>query len=144
MGGIAERVLAAELLYRAADYDAAYAALDEAVALFDALPYDEPHGWLMSPRQTLGALLTEQGRYERAMAVYDEDLLLFPKNPWALAGLRICCTKLSSPRLAGVVAALEEARAATDVPIGASCACALSDWNASCLPAAFAKWPTAD
>ena len=127
---IAERILAAELLYREASYEAAFAAMDEAIGRFDALPYDEPHGWLMSPRQTMGALLTEQQQYERAMALYDEDLLLFPKNVWALAGLKICCTKTASPRLAEIEVALDQARAAADVSIGASCACALSDWGA--------------
>ena len=99
----------AELLYREASYEAAFAAMDEAIGRFDALPYDEPHGWLMSPRQTMGALLTEQQQYERAMALYDEDLLLFPKNVWALAGLKICCTKTASPRLAEIEAALDQA-----------------------------------
>ena len=58
---IAKEVLAAELLYREAQYDAAYAHLREGISLSDALPYDEPAGWLMSVRQTLGALLVEQG-----------------------------------------------------------------------------------
>ena len=85
MAAIAERVLEGELRYREGAHDAAFAALEEACAKFDALPYDEPHGWLMSTRQTLGALLTEQGRYARAVQVYEEDLALFPGNPWALA-----------------------------------------------------------
>ena len=57
---------------------------------FDALPYDEPHGWLISVRQTLGALLTEEGRHEAATKVYTQDLALFPANVWSLTGLKIC------------------------------------------------------
>lgn len=48
--------------------------------------YDEPHGWMMSVRQTLGALLAEQGRYQEATRVFREDLALFPENIWALTG----------------------------------------------------------
>merc|ERR1712107_791925 len=47
---LAERVLQAELLYREANHQGAFAALGEAIMLFDSLPYDEPHGYLMSPR----------------------------------------------------------------------------------------------
>ena len=99
------------------------------VSLFDALPYDEPHGWLMSPRQTLGALLTEQGEHARAKAIYVEDLTLFPANPWALAGLRICCSATADPLLPQVEAQLQKALEGADVCIGASCACALTDWR---------------
>lgn len=51
MGEIANLILSAELSYREGDHDLAFSGLLEAVEKFDALPYDEPHGWLMSPRQ---------------------------------------------------------------------------------------------
>jgi hypothetical protein len=93
MAAIADDILDAEISYREGKLDDAFASLrDGAVAKFDALPYDEPHGWLMSPRQTLGALLTEQGRAGEAIRVYEEDLVLFPKNIWSLTGLKICLT----------------------------------------------------
>ena len=143
MGNIGRAVVRGEVEYRAGNHDAAFGALEEAVRLFDALPYDEPHGWIMSVRQTLGALLTEQGRLARAIELYDEDLALFPRNPWALAGLARCLRRASASASAGEVkagevvhvsrlqeveAALEVARAKADVPVGASCACALRDW----------------
>ena len=151
---------------------------------FDALPYDEPHGWLISVRQTLGALLTEEGRHEAATKVYTQDLALFPANVWSLTGLKIChqaragaptpppsspplhthntrhpypapsrgrlgadprphrarcihtacplctCARLGAdPRLAAVDRELKVAQQLADVPIGASCACALRSWR---------------
>lgn len=113
----------------APSHDDAFAALDAAIALFDALPYDEPHGWLMSVRQTLGALLTEQGRWEKAIYAYEEDLALFPNNPWALAGLKRCLRKSGesydcSLSLAEVEARLATALKTADLPIDVSCACA--------------------
>ncbi len=144
MGSIGRAVVRGEVEYRAGRHAEAFGALEEAVRLFDALPYDEPHGWLMSVRQTLGALLTEQGRLARAIELYEEDLALFPRNPWALAGLARCLRRASAAASAGemkagdsvvhvsrlreVEAALEVARAKADVPVGASCACALRDW----------------
>ena len=62
MAELAADVLLGEVLYREGALDAAFKALRRAVRKFDALPYDEPHGWLLSARQTLGALLTEAGR----------------------------------------------------------------------------------
>ena len=86
------------------------------MALFDALPYDEPHGWLMSVRQTLGALLAEQAA-TRAIEVYLEDLELFPRNPWALAGLKRCYAATADARLADTAAALDAALRDADVEI---------------------------
>ena len=132
MAAIADSVLAGEVAYRGGDHDGAFAALEGAVALFDALPYDEPHGWLMSVRQTLGALLAEQGRHARAIEVYLEDLELFPRNPWALAGLKRCYAATDDARLAETSAALDAALRDADVEIHASCACALSHWGSCC------------
>ena len=46
---------------------------------FDALPYDEPHGWLMSVRDARRPP-RRAGRHARAIEVYLEDLELFPRN----------------------------------------------------------------
>jgi hypothetical protein len=40
----------------------------------DALPYDEPWGWMMPVRHALGALLLEAGRVDEAIQVYTTDL----------------------------------------------------------------------
>ena len=127
MGPIGDQVLEGELAYREGKYDKCWEALERAVAAYDALPYDEPAGYLMSPRQTFGALLVEQKLYVRAVPLYEADLQAFPKNVFSLAGLHAClkagCGGDAS-RLAEIGAALQQARELADMPIGASCACA--------------------
>ena len=71
---VAEAMLDGEIAYRKGDFDLAFARLRDAVELEDALPYDEPWGWMQPSRHALGALLLEQGRVEEAEAVYREDL----------------------------------------------------------------------
>jgi tetratricopeptide (TPR) repeat protein len=61
--------------------------LTEAVAIEDALVYDEPHLWLAPTRHALGAALLAVGRYDDAQRVYREDLRHYPANGWSLAGL---------------------------------------------------------
>ena len=78
------------------------------------------------------SLLAEQGRHARAIEVYLEDLELFPRNPWALAGLKRCYAATADARLAETAAALEAALRDADVEIHASCACALSHWGPCC------------
>ena len=63
---IAEEMLEGEILYRLGEFDAAFAKLEEGVALEDALAYDEPWGWMSPVRHALGALLLEQGRVAEA------------------------------------------------------------------------------
>lgn len=128
---IAADVLEGELCYREGQFDACFAALEAGVAKYDALPYDEPAGYLMSPRQTLGALLAERGHHARAVGVYERDLKIFPKNVWSLAGLATCLRHVGGDgaRLVVVQAELADARAKADVKVGASCACALENWK---------------
>ncbi|HYQ98608.1 MAG TPA: hypothetical protein VET86_01100 [Casimicrobiaceae bacterium] len=69
---------------RAAD---AIAPLTEAVAIEDALAYDEPHLWLAPTRHALGAALLAADRPREAEKVYREDLVRYPDNGWSLARL---------------------------------------------------------
>ena len=66
MAEVARDILAGEILYREGRYADAFAVLRAAIGSQDAMAYDEPAGWLMSTRQTLAALLTEQEGYEEA------------------------------------------------------------------------------
>src|SRR5262252_8002810 len=85
---------------RVADAEAVYRSdLRRAVELDDALPYDEPWGWMQPTRHALGALLLEQGRVADAEAVYRSDLgydgklsraCQHPDNLWSLHGLHEC------------------------------------------------------
>jgi tetratricopeptide (TPR) repeat protein len=132
--GIAAEMLAGEIAYRRGDHDDAFAHLRRSVALDDALPYDEPWGWMQPTRHALGALLLEQGRVEEAEAVYREDLGLggalprssiHPDNVWSLKGLHDCLTRQGKAAEAAMLKPrLDVALARADVSVGASCFCA--------------------
>jgi len=122
-----------ELDYRKGDFDAAFAHLRRAVALDDALPYDEPWGWMQPTRHALGALLLEQGRAAEAEAVYRADLGLdgtlarawqHPDNVWSLHGLHECLERRGeSAERPLIKQRLDLALARATVPIAASCFC---------------------
>ena len=59
-------MLDGEIAYREGQFDDAFAHLRRAIELDDALPYDEPWGWMQPTRHAYGALLLEQGRVEEA------------------------------------------------------------------------------
>jgi len=84
---IAERTVTAELAAADGDFDAAVAALEQAVAIEGSIPYDEPPGWHAPVRQTLGAILLQAGRAADAEVVYREELKRNPGNGWSLFGL---------------------------------------------------------
>jgi tetratricopeptide (TPR) repeat protein len=84
---IAERFVTAEMARAAKDYDGAIAALGEAVAIEDTLPYDEPPAWHWPTRQALGAMLLAAGKPAEAEAAYREELARNPENGWSLHGL---------------------------------------------------------
>ncbi len=65
---VAAAMLDGEITYREARFDEAFEHLRRAIALSDALPYDEPWGWMQPPRHAYGALLLEQGHVELAAA----------------------------------------------------------------------------
>ena len=71
---IAAEMLDGEIAYREGQFDDAFAHLRRAIELDDALPYDEPWGWMQPTRHAYGALLLEQGRVEEAAEVYAADL----------------------------------------------------------------------
>jgi len=131
--GVAEEMLNGELEYRKGNFDVAFAHLRKSVALDDALPYDEPWGWMQPTRHALGALLLEQGRVEEAEAVYRSDLGLdgklsracqHPDNLWSLHGLHECLTRRGEKVEAAIIKQrLDLAVARAEVPIKASCFC---------------------
>ena len=130
---IAAEMLAGEIAYRHGELDDAFAHLRRSVELDDALPYDEPWGWMQPTRHALGALLLEQGRVSDAEAVYRADLGLddsigrpcqHPDNVWSLHGYHECLRRLGkSPEAAIVSPRLQLALARATVPIAASCYC---------------------
>ncbi|MET0457405.1 MAG: tetratricopeptide repeat protein [Mycobacterium sp.] len=139
---VAAAMLDGEIDYREGRFDDAFARLRAAVALDDALPYDEPWGWMQPTRHALGALLLEQGRVEDAAAVYAADLGLdptlsrpcqHPGNVWSLHGYHECLRRLGRDDEAVIIGhQLELAVARADVPILASCACRLDTSGDDC------------
>lgn len=132
---VAAAMLDGEIAYREGQFDSAYEHLRRAVELDDALPYDEPWGWMQPSRHAYGALLLEQGHVEEAAAVYAADLGLdptlarpcqHPGNVWSLHGYHECLQRLGRTAEATIVGQqLTLAAARADVPIRASCACRL-------------------
>lgn len=131
---IAKEMLRGEIEYRKGNHDVAFQHLRRSVALDDALPYDEPWGWMQPARHALGALLFEQGRVAEAEAVYREDLGLggqlsratvHPDNVWSLKGLHDCLKARSDEiELPQVKQRLDLALARADRAVAASCFCA--------------------
>lgn len=58
------------------------------VAAEDSLKYDEPPGWWLHLRPTLGAALLKAGKTIEAEQVYRDDLVRNPANGWSLLGLK--------------------------------------------------------
>jgi tetratricopeptide (TPR) repeat protein len=131
---VAEETLAGEIAYRRGEYDVAFTHLRAAIALEDALPYDEPWGWMQPIRHALGALLLEQGRAAEAESVYREDLGLggtlpraqiHPDNLWALRGLLNCLQRREEGGEAALIGQrVDFAAARADQPVPVSCFCA--------------------
>lgn len=113
-----------ELEYRRGHHKRAFALLKLAVQRDDSLHYDEPWGWMMPVRHSLGALLLEQGRLADAEVVYRKDLQQHPANGWALKGLAECYHRSGRHSLAEETDRLFAAAwARSDIAIKASCYC---------------------
>ncbi|MCU0897792.1 MAG: hypothetical protein MUC55_09845 [Burkholderiales bacterium] len=84
---IAVLTLGGEIALAEGRTDAGLAQLTQAVAIEDALEYDEPHLWLAPTRHALGAALLAAGRPADAERAYREDLAHYPDNGWSLHGL---------------------------------------------------------
>lgn len=122
--GVAEAMMAGEILYRQGDYERAFEQLREAVRRDDALNYDEPWGWMQPARHALGALLLEQGRVAEAEAVYRADLKRHPHNVWSLHGLAESFERAGHSSIAAAVRdQLTQAAARADVTVSRSCYC---------------------
>jgi tetratricopeptide (TPR) repeat protein len=86
---IAQKTLEGNLLAKQGKYDESIRLLRAAVTGEDHLLYQEPPDWYFSIRHYLGAVLLDAKKPEEAIAVYLEDLKHYPRNGWALNGLRL-------------------------------------------------------
>jgi tetratricopeptide (TPR) repeat protein len=121
---IATPMLEGEILIREGKLDEGLSQLRTAVSAEDALRYDEPPGWILPVRHSLGANLMQAGRFAEAEQVYRDDLARLPENGWSLFGL----ARSLELQQKGDEAAVVEARyhkiwSNADVQITSSCLC---------------------
>jgi tetratricopeptide (TPR) repeat protein len=121
---IATPMLDGEILIREGKLDEGLSQLRAAVSAEDALRYDEPPGWILPVRHSLGANLMEAGRFAEAEQVYRDDLARLPENGWSLFGL---ARSLELQQKGGEAAAVEARYqiiwSNADVQITSSCLC---------------------
>ncbi len=121
---VAEHLMNGEILYREGQVDAGLAAMRKAVALEDALRYDEPPDWIHPVRHALGATLIQEKRAAEAEQIYREDLARLPKNGWSLFGLaRSLEMQAKTPEAEAVREEFEQVWKDADVELQASCFC---------------------
>jgi len=85
---IASLVLKAKILQHKKEITESINLFKKAIDMEDALNYQEPPDWFFSIRHELGDALTDAAKYEDAIIAYTEDLAWWPKNGWALEGLK--------------------------------------------------------
>ena len=84
---ISENVLSARIALAKGDRKTAIRHLRIAVDIEDALSYDEPPGWYMPVRESLGGVLILNGDYVEAEKVFRADLEKHARNGRSLFGL---------------------------------------------------------
>jgi tetratricopeptide (TPR) repeat protein len=90
---IAEKTLDARIAEARGDRRTAAALLQETVKLEDALAYDEPPGWYIPTRESLGRVLLASGDAAGAEKVFRAELAIHPNSGRALFGLAAALRK---------------------------------------------------
>jgi len=90
MLSVTTEIARAELDSAKGDVQAAIRHWRAAVAAQDKLNYTEPPDWYYPVRESLGAALFASGSLKEAEATFREDLVLNPRNPRSLFGLKQC------------------------------------------------------
>ncbi len=114
-----------EILIAEGKIDSGIEQLRDAIEKEDALRYDEPPGWLIPVRHSLGAVLMKQRRFAEAEQVYREDLARLPENGWSLFGLAesLRKQKKNADEVAQTQAKFEKIWGKADLIINSSCLC---------------------
>src|SRR5216117_996229 len=114
-----------EILIAEGKIDSGIEQLRAAIQKEDALKYDEPPGWLLRVRHSLGAVLMNHQRFAEAEQVYREDLARLPENGWSLLGLAesLRKQKKNADEVAQTQAKFEKVWARADLTITTSCLC---------------------
>jgi tetratricopeptide (TPR) repeat protein len=114
-----------EILIAEEKIDSGIEQLRAAIQKEDALKYDEPPGWMIPVRHSLGAVLMKQRRYAEAEQVYRDDLARLPENGWSLFGLAdsLRKQKKNPDEVAQTQAKFKKIWAKADLTITTSCLC---------------------
>jgi tetratricopeptide (TPR) repeat protein len=122
---VAVPMVEGEILIAEGKIDSGIEQLRAAIQKEDALKYDEPPGWLIPVRHSLGAVLMKQQRFVEAEQVYRDDLARLPENGWSLLGLAesLRKQKKNEDEVAQTQAKFEKVWAKADFTITTSCLC---------------------
>lgn len=122
---LANHMIEGELLIAEGKLDPGLDELHAALALEDALKYDEPPSWMIPLRHTIGANLMAAGRFTEAEQVYRDDLKRLPENGWSLLGLyqALAAQQTGRAELEATRARFNKVWAKADVKITSSCLC---------------------
>jgi tetratricopeptide (TPR) repeat protein len=114
-----------EILIAEGKIDSGIEQLRAAIQKEDMLKYDEPPGWLIPVRHSLGAVLMKQQRFAEAEQVYRDDLARLPENGWSLLGLTesLRKQKKNADEVAQTEAKFKKVWAKADLTITTSCLC---------------------
>jgi len=123
--GVAIPMVEGEILIAEGKIDGGIGQLRAAIQKEDALKYDEPPGWLIPVRHSLGAVLMKQQRFAEAEQVYRDDLARLPENGWSLLGLAesLRKQKKNADEVAQTQAKFKKVWAKADLTITTSCLC---------------------
>jgi len=123
--GVVAPMVEGEILVREGRVEEGIARLRDAVRREDLFRYDEPPGWLIPVRHTLGAALFNAGRYAEAEQVYRDDLARLPGDGWALYGLAQSLARQDKGgrERKDVEARFKKAWARADTKLTSSCLC---------------------
>ena len=122
---IAIPMVEGEILIAEGKIDSGIKQLRAAIQKEDALKYDEPPGWMIPVRHSLGAVLMKQQRFAEAEQVYRDDLARLPENGWSLLGLAesLRKQKKNADEVAQTQAKFKKVWAKADLTITTSCLC---------------------
>jgi predicted Zn-dependent protease len=114
-----------EILIAEGKVDRGIEQLRAAMQKEDALKYDEPPGWMVPLRHSLGAVLMKQKRFAEAERIYREDLARLPENGWSLLGLAesLRKQKKNADEVAQTQMKFKKVWSKADLTITTSCLC---------------------
>ena len=120
---LADHMIDGELLIAEGKLDEGLTQLHAAAEAEDKLKYDEPPGWMIPVRHSIGANLMKAGRFAEAEMIYREDLKRSPENGWSLYGLAESLRAQGKPGVTAATTRFQKVWARADLKLSSSCLC---------------------